>query len=203
MKSGKNLIELANELERQKTSNRDFIAPLGQVELTADSQLSLGGTPYKVNEIAHNQISEYSNIPNKYYQRMLSQAPELLANNVNHWFSVAPTKQRMLRTLDGNIRAFLSDKYRPLDNYDLAEIALPSLTEAGCRVESCEITESKMYIKAVAPKLELEVKKGDYSACGNIICSNAFELVAKVNQIALENQSIDDEIKNIKEKGEE
>ncbi|MBL0089244.1 MAG: hypothetical protein IPP44_22195 [Ideonella sp.] len=33
----------------------------------------------------------------------------------------------MVRTLDGQARAFLSDRYRRLDNYDLCEHVLPML----------------------------------------------------------------------------
>ena len=33
----------------------------------------------------------------------------------------------MVRTLDGHARAFLSDRYRRLDNYDLCEHVLPIL----------------------------------------------------------------------------
>ena len=35
----------------------------------------------------------------------------------------------MVRTLDGNARAFLSDRYRRLDNYDLLAHVLPMLRE--------------------------------------------------------------------------
>jgi hypothetical protein len=37
----------------------------------------------------------------------------------------------MLRTLDGQVRAVLSDRYRRLDNFDLAESVLPILQQ--CR----------------------------------------------------------------------
>ena len=49
--------------------------------------------------------------------------PELLAENVNSWFQREPT-QRMVRTLDGTVRAFLSNRYRRIDNLDIAEIVL-------------------------------------------------------------------------------
>ena len=35
----------------------------------------------------------------------------------------------MVRTLDGQVRAVLSDRYRRLDNYDLAENVLPILQQ--------------------------------------------------------------------------
>ena len=81
---------------------------------------------------------------------MRENAPDLLAENVNHWFDNEP-EDRMVRTLDGNIRAFLSDRFRPLDNFDLAEAVLPTLVETSAEIASCEVTERKMYLKAIIP----------------------------------------------------
>jgi hypothetical protein len=54
----------------------------------------------------------------------------------------------MIRTLDGQVRAVLSDRYRRLDNFDLAENVLPILQRLeGARFESVELTDTKMYLK--------------------------------------------------------
>lgn len=177
MKTGRSIVELATELERQRTTRRDFVAPVSAVSMTQDEHdsvtLNLDGQGFfPPTEIAHNQISEFVGVPNKYYKRMLSEAPQLLVNNVNHWLRSEDSNQRMVRTLDGRTRAFLSDKYRPLDNMELAELAFPILKESGCEITSCEITEKRMYIKAVTPKLEYEVKKGDVVQAG-IVISNS------------------------------
>ena len=58
---------------------------------------------------------------------------------------------------DTNIRAVLSDRYRPLDNWDLADAVVPVLTQAKAEIVSCSVTESKMYIKALAPWLDREL----------------------------------------------
>jgi hypothetical protein len=78
----------------------------------------------------------------------------------------------MMRTLDGQIRAVLSDKYRRLDNFDLAQAVLPMLFDAKASVESCEITDKKIYIKAITHHVQGEVKKGDVVSAG-IIISNS------------------------------
>ena len=57
-----------------------------------------------VGEIAHRQIGSALGIPAKYYDKMRAENPELLAQNVNSWFTMTPQK-RMVRTLDGNARA--------------------------------------------------------------------------------------------------
>ena len=51
----------------------------------------------------------------------LADAPMLLADNANRWLKDKGEDRRLIRTLDGKARALLSDKYRPLENEDLAE----------------------------------------------------------------------------------
>ena len=87
--------------------------------------------------------------------------PDLLAYNANTWFK-QESSQRMLRTLDGSARAYLSNRYRRIDNIDIAGVTLPILGGLpDIRFESCQITESRMYIKAVNPRLQAEVSPGD------------------------------------------
>lgn len=79
----------------------------------------------------------------------------------------------MLRTLDGQVRARLSDRYRRLDNYDLAVHVLPILKGLPeLRFESVEPTETRMYIKCVTPQLKFEMAPGDIVQAG-IAISNS------------------------------
>lgn len=114
---------------------------------------------------------DISSLPD--YNRMRSAAPELLAANVNEWFQSQP-ERRMIRTLDGKARAFLSDRYRRLDNFDLAEAVLPVLSEMGegIQIISAEMTEKRLYIKAINTRLELEVKEGDAVQAGICITNS-------------------------------
>ncbi len=131
MKAGKTLTELAQELERQSETKKDFIASTEVLEMNDKAEITLeDNAPLSVTDVAHTQISARLDIPAKYYQRMREKAPELLAANVNGWFQQKP-ERRMVRTLDGQMRAFLSDRYRRLDNYDLAAAVLPVLKEMG------------------------------------------------------------------------
>jgi hypothetical protein len=120
----------------------------------------------------HRQLCESLGIPAKYYDKMRGEYPSLLARNVNGWFRHAPSK-RTIRTLDGIARAFLSDRYRRIDNYEIARATLPIIGEMpDARVVSCEITENRMYIKAVNPRLEAEVQKGDIVQAGVVISNS-------------------------------
>lgn len=176
MKSGKTLSELALELERQAESKKDYIASTEVLEMTDTGEIALGGDTrqeFAVTDHAHSQIAARLDIPAKYYQRMRSHAPDLLAANVNEWFHQKP-ERRMVRTLDGRMRAYLSERYRPLDNYDLAEAVLPVLKEMGegLKIVSTQLTESRMYIKVINERLEMEVKEGDVVQAG-IVISNS------------------------------
>ena len=86
---------------------------------------------------------------------------DLLAYNANTWFK-QENSQRMLRTLDGSARAYLSNRYRRIANIDIAGVTLPILGGLpDIRFESGQITESRMYIKGVNPRLQAEVSPGD------------------------------------------
>jgi len=172
MKQGKTLQELAQEIERQVNAKRDFIADTQKIEMTPNRlELKLNEEYFKVNENAHDQIAGRLKIPRPYYDKMKTEAPELLAKNVNHWFQNNPEK-RMIRTLDGSARAFLSERYRALDNYDLLNSALPIIAENQCQPISTEVTENRLYLKALFPKMEAEVKKGDIVQAGMVISNS-------------------------------
>ena len=160
MKQGRQLVDLAMEIQRQANAKADFVADTRKLEFVPNGhgpRLAIEGHGfYDITGHAHRQVGERVGIPAKYYDRMLADAPELLMANVNHWFAHNP-EQRMVRTLDGGARAFLSDRYRPLDNFDLAEIVLPALNDVGADVESCEITGTKMYIKGVVPSRTVSI----------------------------------------------
>jgi hypothetical protein len=164
MKLGKTLSELAAEIERQAEAKRDFVASTKDMQLIAADEvyLDLGGVSgerFKIGATAHDQIAEQAGIPTAYYRRMLAKEPALLAENVNTWFAEEP-QNRMLRTLDGKARALRSDKFRPLDNYELLEAALPALQASSLDIVSCEVDERRLYVKAVDRAIQRHIPNG-------------------------------------------
>lgn len=174
MKEGKTLSQLAAELERQQNSKRDLVADtrkLTMLETENSFQVEINGAKetFPITALAGKQIADHTGIPTKYYDRM---PQSLRAENVNHWLRNEPAK-RMVRTLDGKTRAFLSDRYKMLDNFDLAEAVLPVLSEIpDAKIESCELTERRMYIKALFPRVEGELKVGDLVQSGVVISNS-------------------------------
>lgn len=177
MKQGITLQELAAEITRQQETKADYLADTGAMRMVeSDNELSfeLEGKDdgFKINDNAHSQIGQYLGIPAKYYTKMQEESPHLLTQNVNHWLHTQ-TENRMLRTLDGNLRAFLSDRYRRIDNGEIAETVLPIIADMKtAQVMSCQITETRMYIKVVNPRIQSEVKVGDVVQSGVIISNS-------------------------------
>ena len=174
MKTGRTIAELVKEIERQNEVKLDYKADTRQLRLndvTAGTMEINGFGNFGIRNRTHRQIGTRLAIPAKYYDRLLRDHPDMLANNVNSLFHREPEK-RMIRTLDGNARAFLSDRYLPLDNYDLAEAALPTLGDKNMKIQSCEITEDHLYLKATLPSLQAEVRVGDVVEAGISIANS-------------------------------
>jgi hypothetical protein len=205
MKSGKTLTELAKEIEHRSNSKRDFIADTRQLRVvpgngdfsdwdTVNIEVKDQGS-FPVNSHFHNQVSGAFKIPKKYYDRMLENDPNLLALNVNHWMTREP-KKRMIRTMERPLnlvqmpgmspnlehppvaqvaRAFLSDRYRVIDNEEILTNILPVIGQIGdCKIESCDVTETRLWLKVVFPWIETEVKHkgrkvGDVVQAGIVI----------------------------------
>lgn len=158
MKTGMTIEDFASELQRQREAKQDYIADTRNLEFRPSDEggVRLHGLPdgdLGVRPTAHGQFANRLGVPKKYYDRMNTDAPDLLAENLNHWLKKEPAK-RLIRTMDGNVRAFLSDRYRTLDNAEYAESILPVVTELGATIESAQITESKMFIKVTQPGME-------------------------------------------------
>lgn len=179
MKQGRTLEELGKELLRQRDARKDLIANTSQLEMHSESQFSTLSIPingkaeeYEVGYIAQRQIASRLQIPFAYYERMRKEIPELLDRNVNDWFKHSP-EQRMIRILDGNVRAFLSNRYRRLDNLELCAAVIPVIREMpGAVIESCEVTDSNLYLKVVNRKLKAEVDVGDVVEAGFVISNS-------------------------------
>jgi hypothetical protein len=179
MKSGRSLTAMAEELTRQQHAKRDLIVPslLMHYETGGDGATALvveEDTPqrYAVTELARRQLADKLNIPFKYFERMRTGEPDLLDRNVNTWLQREGDDRRMLRTLDGQVRAVLSDRYRRLDNFALAEHIFPILQEMDGTFASVELTPSRMYLKFVLPRLDYEMAPGDMVQAG-VMVSNS------------------------------
>lgn len=182
MKSGLTIDELSSEVLRQNLAKQDYLVKTGNLQMETfggvpllrlidDHDVDLV-EPLDIKPTAHKQFSSYLDIPSKYYNRMLSEHPSLLAHNVNSWLG-RKAEQKMVRTLDGAARALVSNRYRRIDHLDILQAILPIIGKLpDARFESCEITDTRMYIKVVNPRLQVDVTPGDTVQAGLIISNS-------------------------------
>jgi hypothetical protein len=184
MKQGRSLQAIAAELERQVNTRKDYVASQSAVEAkVVEGEVvldGLNGEPKRITPFAHKQFADHLAIPARYYDRMLTEQPSLLAQNMNTWLHAAGDEKRMVRTLDGTVRAFLSSKFRPLDNFDLANAVLPTLLERNVQIMSAELTETRLYIKGILPSLSDELPEGMTWGHGHGMVGRDGRLVAAI-----------------------
>jgi len=160
--------DLAMEVDRIEKSKNDYLINQGSINMASDDNtLELSGLgKFAMTDVSHQQVSEKLGIPKRYYESM-GAIPGLRAQNVNAWLYNNPDTKKMVRTLDGRARAFLSDKFVPFDHYTVMESFLPVMRDfADVEVRALSLTETKMYVQIVFPSLAAEVKKGDIVQAG-------------------------------------
>jgi len=219
------LVELAKELERQKNSKMDYIVPQQQVEVVYDvdekthklrfmqekekNREFVYSDKFNITEHCHYQISQKSGIPYKFYENIREKHPHLLNENIN---TLLNDGKNLVRTLDGKARAFLSDRYRVMDNYDILFQAMEVFDElnksgAGIEIIKANLTDTRLYVKATSdnlfgrvfgkpPGLE-KAKEGDEVRGGIIITNSevgasAFRVEPFISVLACTNGMISD-----------
>lgn len=177
MKTGKTLVEMANEVERRAANKVDLLENTKDIRISNDATALRVGDQIinTVTDHTHSQIGTWAEVPRKYYEKMQTQSPALLAANLNTWFTKSDSR-RMVRVLDGKARAFLSDRYRRIDNDVIARMALDTLLNMNGvdeqAIASCDVTDRKLYLKVIFRHVTGEVKVGDQVESGIIITNS-------------------------------
>lgn len=189
MKAGLTLSQLAGELDRQNKAKHDFLVDTREMALlpgTAQIDGEGGGTVYTPPElylpdgtgefeldgrIVRRQVGDHLGMPARYWDMLEEDHRGLLAHSVSTLFREKPSRQ-MVRCMDfgdgaPTARAFLSDMYLRRDNAEVAEAFLKVAAEIpDVEVPTAQITHEHLYITALAPKVQGEVKKGDVVQAG-------------------------------------
>ncbi len=178
-----------------KAASRDFVVPTEKLRADVGRpQVDDGSSPgvvklgfengtkhaFGLNSWSTTQLAGYTDIPKQYFDRIAAENPKLTVDSINHGLErvareakrAGKPESRMVRTLDGNVRGLLSSRYRILDAHDMLEAVLPTMLDKGMDVISSEVTERRLFIKALTPKLTAEVKKGDVVQHGLVISTS-------------------------------
>ncbi len=158
------ITDFAREIERREAAKRDYIVPSGMMVMQSPDVVELSNTErLKANSVFHGQLASKLDIPKRYYDR-IAEVPGLREANVNmilHSDDMMK-KNHLVRSLDGYARAFLSDRFKPMDHFFFLNALLPILMEIkGVQIFSNSITDSRMYLQVVFTSMEAEIKKGD------------------------------------------
>lgn len=200
------IVKLIEKLEEQKNRKRDLIVPASKIKMTDNLNIevinnnALGSAEFFApNDLMETQLGDRLKIPRGYYQSMKSNLPHLLTENVNEWLKFNGSKKYLLRTFTngeemGTARAFLSDRYNLIDNYDVLTAGLEAIHKMNVNVEirRAEVSETKMYLHVVCPEIEQEAEAflreylKDNSAAGNGIISGFVLTNSEVGRGAFE-----------------
>jgi len=186
VKQGLTLNQLQTQIQLQENIKHDYVALASDIQFSPDLvEITGDGDKYKPTGLFHEQMAGFCDIPRRYYDRMRQDAPALLTENVGHWLKNS-RKPRLVRTLGGDARAFLSSKYLRLDHGQVMSQLFPRLMDRNdLHVESADVTPTRMHLKVVSPKIEGEVRKGDVVRAGLAISNSEVGLGALEVQFLL------------------
>jgi hypothetical protein len=185
------LPSLIEMLQQEHAMKVDLPVTAGNIRIDQQGQLVVRGAEivvdengvtdpngvYTCSDVFDDGLRDKLGIPRAYLRRMRTDAPDILAANVNGWLHGrtvrkpgqdaevvrAGTDKRYLVRLfagqdgPGVARALLSDRYGLIDNLDVAMAALQGIRDAGVDVDgddiSGDLTDRKMYLKVRVPQI--------------------------------------------------
>lgn len=179
------LTALTDMLRQQNARKHDVVASASTIHAATSDEHGIilfveGGEPVGVdadgtivtdflrvapNDVMDDGLSSRLGIPRAYYRRMRTDAPVLLVESLNTWLDELGDQPQLLRTFrsdEGNTaigRAFLSDRFECIDNFDVVLGVLDGVRSAapGAEVSGCDMTDKKMRLRITAPEIAVNV----------------------------------------------
>lgn len=175
------LNDLKHQVQEIEDNKNDYVVPSRNLSMSGDNEINIYAPDsiaksFKLNDIAHGQVADKLEIPRKFYGRLPGLGNDTRSDLVNK--ILGREKHQMsylLRTVDKTGRAFLSDKYRPFDNMLVLSALLPVLDEQGTdniKIKATVLTDARMYLQVIFPKISGEVKVGDVVQAGLTITNS-------------------------------
>ena len=124
-------------IKRVHEHHRDDIVPTIMVEPVDLEHMKIRGKEYDVLPEAQYQICQRIGVPRSYMQKCI---PSLQRTNMQHWMNnyVLDRKSQdhlLIRFYDDKIRAIFTERYKPLDNIDLANNLLAQSIDMDMKVQ--------------------------------------------------------------------
>ena len=117
---------------------------VGQVDEANESDhleihMRAKGLDVKLHRNAVSQICTYTGLPIKYADKLVAPGEhrgrrmEMLTGHLNQWMEMHQGEKRLVRSLDGEARAFLSDKYKRIDSIAVVDTFSTAMKDIGAR----------------------------------------------------------------------
>jgi hypothetical protein len=177
---------LASTLNDQRTRTLDVVASAGTIRAEGGAIVLRGTEPVITDEgvdtadgryvptgVGDEGVAAKLDIPIGYLRRCRDQRPGLYDDNVNGWLAQNPARKFLIRTLraadgepradgtDGVMRAWLSDRYRCIDNFDVLLSVLRGITDAGVTdpIIDADLTDRRMIVRVSTPDVSVLAPK--------------------------------------------
>ena len=147
------------ELERHRKSRIDFVADVRHLTVEANGGIKIIPAtaqafewmpegPMMMKRAAYHQLAERTSppMPTRFFDALMEERPNRLADLVNGLHADDP-KKRLVRCLDNEIRAWLSNSYRVLDNLDIAFTCMEEAQKKNAQVFEADLSDRRMRIK--------------------------------------------------------
>lgn len=134
---------------------QDFIVKANALRFSANGGLAmqLDQSEFGVHRFALGQISESARVPVKFLDSLTASewGRALVAYNLSEIFKHRDAKRHLVRTLNGEVRGFLSDSYRRLDSRPVIEAFVTGVQRLGALPYKVIVTDTKVAIQALLP----------------------------------------------------
>jgi uncharacterized protein DUF932 len=185
VKQGLSLTQFAQTIQERDAAKADYLAPVPLIDVSTNGHTSLvlrdvedaSGNelaPLHIGNTAHSQLASYLGVPKAFYDHVQRNAQTIRDPNdperalydtlINGLLrSCPPDDARLVRTLNGTARAWLSDRYRQMDNLEILTRLLPviqQLPAVNWDQSSLQVTEDRMYLQLVDTSKPKVIKSG-------------------------------------------
>ena len=193
MKQGLSLTDFATEVQQRDAAKVDYLAPVRLLDVRTndhgtrlalrDIEDSSGGElePMNMLPTAHNQLAQYLGVPKAFYDG-LQTTPDIADPNdptqplydtlINGLLRSRREDTRLVRTLYGEARGFLSDRYRQMDNLEILTRLLPviqKLPAVDWTASSLQVTDQKMYLQLVDTSKPVVIQSGTHNRMSDVL----------------------------------
>lgn len=171
------IARVAGEIERRAKCRKDVVAPRSKMSVTVqDDNRSFGitlangtTTTFPVKAHALGQLAGSMGFPTRFLSDLVERGhADLVAATLSEILA-REDRRHLLRTLDGNLDGFLSDRFKAVSDFALTQVVLEEAEKLGAEVWDFRLTDTSFRIHLFGPGVRARVEHAigaGYSAAG-------------------------------------